>query len=157
MTRLTIVIAFAAVLLMAGTASAEGTTVFTESVLGSEIGGFYAYNVTLPAGEDVFITLEQRPSMFMPCVSGTHRFGVWVFHDEPVAPHMVKDTSVEVAACMRTLTVKSANGGPATIMVYNYQPGIIADFTLSIDGLMAEEPAEEVEIEIPEETAQTGF
>lgn len=169
MTRPTIVIAIAlaAILLMVGTVSAEGTTtVFTESVMGSEIGGFHAYNVTLPADEDVFLTLTQRPSTFMPCVSGSHRFGMYVFHDESVSPHLVSDLSVEVKACKRTLTVHSMSGGPATVMVYNYEPGIIADFTLEIDGLVAAEMgaetdevgmmAEEVEAVVPAETAQTG-
>ena len=148
-----IAVALAAVLLMAGTASANGTTVFTESVLGSAIGGFYSYEITLPADKDVFFTLTQRPSLYMPCVSGTERFGIWVFHDEPVAPHTVKDVSVEVAACKRTLTVHSANGGPATVMVYNYEPGIIADFTLEIEGLEAPEMAEAVEVVVPDQLA----
>ncbi len=155
-TKLAIAAVLVGVLLLAGTASAEeeDMTVLTGSLLGHENGAYQAYTVTLPAGEDVFVTLSQHSS---PCVPGDQAFGVWVYRDEPMPPHLHVDASVQTAACMRTLTVNSPSGGDATFMVYNYEPGVIADFALKITGATtAEVEAESVEVVIPEEEAATG-
>lgn len=115
---------------MAGAQSAVGTKEWTGAITGSGAGSKDEHTVVLPADSDVFVTLTQSTT---PCIAGTS-FHVQVYQND----HSI-GRSAEVAACEHRLTVHSRSGGPAGVVVENYEPGALAKFHVAVSGL-AEEP-----------------